>query len=55
MFIDHENSIDVLFYDTFERIRIDSDDIQVFQGSLVGIFKEHVYLKGHINLKIFFS
>lgn len=54
MLIDPRGSTYVLFYDTFDRLRLDPDDTCTFQGSLVGLFDEHVKVKSYIMLETIF-
>lgn len=46
---------DVMYYDAFERLKLDLIDLQSLRGSLVGFSSEHVQVKGYITLKMKFK
>lgn len=47
--------MDVCYWDAFERLRLDLNDLKHFQGSLVGFSGKEVYIKGYVTLKITFG
>lgn len=44
----------ILYWDAFERLRLDQDYLKAFKGSLVGFPEKHVQVKVYTTLKITF-
>lgn len=53
--IDYGSSADILYYDAFEGLHLNLDDLKSFQHQLVGFSGKHVQLKGYITLKSLFG
>lgn len=49
--IDLNNLVDVLFWDTFQKLQLNLDGKKRFTDSLTGLLGEHVQIMGHVNLK----
>lgn len=49
-----EDINDILYFDALERLCLDLEKLNVFQGLLVGFSCEQVHVKGYITLKIVF-
>lgn len=47
--------VDVLYSDAFERLKLDSNELQTFRDYLVGFLDKQVYLKGYISLMVVFG
>lgn len=47
--IDPWSSVDVLFWDEFHKLQLDSNKVKVFRGSLMGLLGEHVQVKDHVT------
>ncbi|KAI5385393.1 hypothetical protein KIW84_072115 [Lathyrus oleraceus] len=47
--VDHGSSVDVLFWDAFQNLQLDPNNIQMFSGSLTGILGEQVQVIDHIT------
>lgn len=43
-----------MYSETFERLRLDSEDLKPLKGSLVGFYREQVQVKGYITLSTTF-
>lgn len=41
----------ILYWDAFERLFLNSEDLKSFQGSLVGFSGEPVKVNGYVTLK----
>lgn len=41
----------ILYWDAFEELHLNLDDLNEFQGSLVGFLGNQVHMKGYITLK----
>jgi len=52
--IDPRSSTDILYYDAFEKIGLDPEQLHPFKGTLAGFTGEQVHVCGHITLKIIF-
>lgn len=52
---DPSNSIDVLFWDTFQKLQLNPNDIKMFSGSLTGLLGEHVQIMSYITLGTTYS
>lgn len=52
--MDQGSSADILYWDAFERLLIDTNGLKTSKGSLVGFSEERVQLKGYITLKTTF-
>lgn len=52
--VDYGSYAYILYWDAFERLRLDPVDLKPFKGSLVGFSGEQVQVKGCIMLKIIF-
>ena len=50
--IDPWSSVDVLFWDAFHKLQLDSNKVKVFRGSLIGLLGEQVQVKGHVTQEI---
>jgi len=53
--IDTESSADILYYETFERMGLDPEQLQPFKGTLAGFAGEHFHVRGYITLKTTFG
>jgi hypothetical protein len=53
--VDPRSSADILYYDTFDRIGLDPEQLQPFKGTLVGFTGEQVHVRGYITLKTTFG
>jgi hypothetical protein len=53
--IDPGSSADILYYDTFDRMGLDPEQLQPFQGTLAGFTGEQVHVRGYITLKTTFG
>ena len=53
--IDPGCSADILYYDAFERLELDPDQLQPFKGTLAGFIGEQVHVRGYITLKTTFG
>lgn len=49
--VDPGSSVDVLFLDAFQKLHLDPDDIKTFMGSLIGLSKDKVKVRGHVTLE----
>lgn len=45
----------ILYYDAFERLRLDLNSLKAFHGSLIGFCDEQVQIKGYTTLKTIFG
>ena len=52
LLIDLGSSVDTLFWDTFQRLQLDLEGIQRFNGSLTGLSGEHAQVMGYVALRI---
>lgn len=52
--IDQGSCIDIVYSKTFERLRLDPEDLKPLKGSLIGFYREQVQLKGYITLNTTF-
>lgn len=52
--VDQGSSINILYWEAFERLRLDLKDLKPFKVSLVGFSGEQIQVKGYIMLKITF-
>lgn len=48
-------SVDVLYWDVFERLQLDPKLLQHFKGSLVGLDGEYVHVHGYISALTMFG
>lgn len=48
--IDSGSSADILYYDTFDRMGLDPEQLQPFRGTLAGFNGEQVHVRGYITL-----
>jgi len=55
VFIDPGSSTDILYYDAFEKIGLDPEQLQPFKGTLAGFTGEQVHVRGHFTLKTTFG
>lgn len=53
--IDPGSSTDILYYDAFEKMGFDDEQLQPFKGSLAGFTGEQVHVRGYITLKTTFG
>jgi hypothetical protein len=53
--IDPGSSADILYYDTFDRMGLDPEQLQPFKGTLTGFTGEQVHVRGYITLKTTFG
>jgi hypothetical protein len=53
--IDPGSSADILYYDTFDRMGLDPEQLQPFKGTLAGFTGEQVHVRGYITLKTTFG
>ncbi|XP_027905968.1 uncharacterized protein LOC114165580 [Vigna unguiculata] len=53
--IDQGSSTDVMFWDTFVGLQVPRDQLQPFDGVLVGFSGEQVEVRGHVDLRTTFS
>lgn len=49
--IDYGSSIDILFWDVFQKLHLNPNDVKVSSGSLRGFSSEHVQVNGHVTLE----
>lgn len=49
--IDLGNSGDVLFFDAFQKLKLDLNDMKMLCGSLTGLSGENVQIMGDITLE----
>lgn len=54
IFVDSSCYVDVLYYDTFERLQLDPEHLQPFKGSLIWLPSEKILVQGYISIKIIF-
>lgn len=48
--VDPDTSVDVLYWDSFEGLKIDHEYLQPFIGSLVGLMGEHVLVRRYVSM-----
>jgi hypothetical protein len=53
--IDPCSSTDILYYEAFEKLGLDLEQLQPFRGSLAGFIGEQVHVWGYITLKTTFG
>ena len=53
--IDQANSIDILYWKTFQRLEVSPDTIQPHSGSLLSFVEERVETKGYVDLMTTFD
>jgi len=53
--IDPGSLVDILYYDAFEKIGLDPEQLQPFKGTFAGFTGEQVHVRGHITLKTTFG
>jgi len=53
--IDPGSWADILYYDAFERLGLDSEQLQPFKGTLAGFTGEQVHVRGYITLRTTFG
>lgn len=53
--IDPGSSADILYYDTFDRMSLDPEQLQPFKRTLAGFTGEQVHVRGYITLKTTFG
>jgi hypothetical protein len=53
--IDPASSADILYYDTFDRMGLDPEQLQPFKGTLAGFTGKQVHVRGYITLKTTFG
>lgn len=49
--IDPGSSANVQFWDAFQKLQLDPNDIKIFSGSLMGLSGKHIQIVVHITLK----
>jgi hypothetical protein len=45
-------SVNILYYNAFEKTGLDPEQLQPFKGTLSGFTREHVHVRGYITLKL---
>jgi len=53
--IDPGSSAHIFYYDAFEKLGLDPDQLQPFKGTLARFTREQVHVRGHISLKTTFG
>lgn len=53
--VDQGSYVDILYWDAFEKLLLNLEDLRPFKGSLVGYYEEQVKVKGCIMLKTTFG
>lgn len=53
--IDTGSSADILYYDAFEKLGLDPEQLRPFKGTLADFTGEQVHVRGHITLKTTFG
>lgn len=53
--VDQGSSTNILYWEAFETIHLDLEDLIPFKGSLVGFYVVQVQVKGYITLKTTFG
>lgn len=53
--VDQGSYANILYWEAFETLHLDLEDLKHFKGFLVGFSREHVQVKGYITMKTTFG
>jgi len=53
--IDQGSSVDVMFWGTFNKLQLSSDQLRPYNGCLFGFTGDQIELRGHVELRTTFS